>query len=428
MAFGTTPSLQMSSDADAAIVSGEAKGPAAVASANPVDAGMWAAITGVPEQAAADVQDSHETLWASMKTVVVQDLSPSRDAKSQAPALQDSPASSCSSSSTSSSDGDTPRRLVEVAPADRSDAMGMGESVPLDFQDLFGDGEEYAELATMAMPSVQDAQKHLDHILDMRTKIKAISAKYSAPASSDAVLVADVAEGTQPKNAEEDAVPADRSAAQGISAQKDQLPTAYTTLPGGTSVAFTPPVRPRFAGPSARPDSADIANVMEQLGTSLRQFKAAGTESQPEGVSAGGPSAHPSAAVCDMPTTIVDAGGLGDDCSAGFTAICESTAALASDAGDCSVGFTIGGKKGASPASMPADCEVAPAAVLARPADAATLTRRPFAVDEAKLRASTELEAGLKEEMWQSFLAGDDAPVGGDGLPPPEMYFGKLPA
>ena len=57
MTFGTTPSLQMSADADAAIVSGEVKGPAAVASANPVDAGMWAAITGVPDQAAADVQE-----------------------------------------------------------------------------------------------------------------------------------------------------------------------------------------------------------------------------------------------------------------------------------------------------------------------------------------------------------------------------------
>lgn len=44
-------------------------------------------------------------------------------------------------------------------------------------------------------------------------------------------------------------------------------------------------------------------------------------------------------------------------------------------------------------------------------------------VDAAKLAAARCCDEAKREELWRSFLAGDDMPVGGDSLPMPEVYM-----
>lgn len=45
----------------------------------------------------------------------------------------------------------------------------------------------------------------------------------------------------------------------------------------------------------------------------------------------------------------------------------------------------------------------------------------PFS--QEKMLVGRDSDARLQEELWIQFLAGDDQPVGGDGLPPPELYY-----
>eukprot|EP00927_Polykrikos_kofoidii_P061751 TRINITY_DN56586_c0_g1_i1.p1 TRINITY_DN56586_c0_g1~~TRINITY_DN56586_c0_g1_i1.p1 ORF type:complete len:641 (-),score=125.95 TRINITY_DN56586_c0_g1_i1:275-2197(-) len=48
---------------------------------------------------------------------------------------------------------------------------------------------------------------------------------------------------------------------------------------------------------------------------------------------------------------------------------------------------------------------------------------RPWPVSEECLRQGRLAEVSRQEDLWKNFLAGDDAPVGSDTLPPPEIYY-----
>jgi len=49
-------------------------------------------------------------------------------------------------------------------------------------------------------------------------------------------------------------------------------------------------------------------------------------------------------------------------------------------------------------------------------------------VSEERLRRGRAADESRREELWHQFLAGDDRPVGGDALPPPELYYGRRDA
>lgn len=44
-------------------------------------------------------------------------------------------------------------------------------------------------------------------------------------------------------------------------------------------------------------------------------------------------------------------------------------------------------------------------------------------VSEKKFSEGLQRDAQVKEELWHQFLAGDDRPVGGDALPPPDVFY-----
>ena len=43
-----------------------------------------------------------------------------------------------------------------------------------------------------------------------------------------------------------------------------------------------------------------------------------------------------------------------------------------------------------------------------------------WSFSEEKMASAQKAEGAQRAELWERFLAGDDKPVGGDGLPPPE--------
>lgn len=374
------------------------------------------------EGVAKNAQESHEALWASMTTVVVQDCAPSQTVQRCAPPVEDSPASSCcsgSGSSTSESGGDTPRRVVEFpGVADKDDA-------PLAFEDLFGQGEagvscqdasqEAADVVlNMPLPSVTEAQQQLDHIMALRSNIQAISSKYSgsgvvpspeksiAPGSTEAVALP----------VEIIACPETRTVL-GNSSCKEQENVERSVNPKKMSPPASPPKGPtRFFGPAAHPDPADVTNVMQQLGRRLRQLKVAEASTQLAG-NAEVAKNDSGAKALPIAATACASNGAGypvEDRAVGLP--------LGSE------GFAIGGGKTA-PAATAAVADPARAAALSHLAGGPLSGRRPVAVDEEKLRASRELEEKHREEMWKSFLSGDDRPVGSDELPPPELYHGQ---
>ena len=46
----------------------------------------------------------------------------------------------------------------------------------------------------------------------------------------------------------------------------------------------------------------------------------------------------------------------------------------------------------------------------------------PLPHSEERLRAGLAEETIRREELWLRFLAGDDGPVGGESLPPPDLF------
>jgi len=339
--------------------------------------------------AAAGTEESHDTLWASMKTVVVQDCTPDLSPQRQAP-LEDSPAStpaSSSGSSTPDSGGDASPRLVVVnGLAAAADDLA---SDPLAFSDLFGDGGEEEAEVEVTLHSVEEAQFSLDNLLTLRTKIKAISAKYSPPKCREEGALETqgatlCAQESEPQCTEEGALPTDGGEKPKCVDQIALPGDGVTVKANKDVVAFAPPARPAkmFSGPGARPETSDVKHVFQQLATRLQEFKDTGAAAEPD-------------------------------------APCPTSPPSSASGKDGGRGFTIGGA--AVPASTLA-AETAPVATLGRLAGGQAV--KGAAVDDEKLRAATESEEKSREEMWHSFLAGDDRPVGCDGLPPPEAYYG----
>jgi len=227
-----------------------------------------------------------------------------------------------------------------------------------------GVAAEQLSNADLALPSVEEAQSHLDSIRSRRNMLQALSAKYTAPGQTKQA-------GPQQSAAELSAEEVSAMLCTAKAEGERQPPTpAFDAKPK------------RVFGPPARPQVEQASQVMDQLRTCLGKFsKDSATTSTAD----------------RMPAAV---------------------------GGDSSSSFTIGGsvrKKDGSAATVP-NAQKQPRSKKPSGAGIAP-TWTILNLDSKKLKAGKEQEAKRSEELWHQFLAGDDMPVGSDALPTPEQYF-----
>mmetsp|Transcript_96047 Transcript_96047/g.266829 ORF Transcript_96047/g.266829 Transcript_96047/m.266829 type:complete len:497 (-) Transcript_96047:70-1560(-) len=443
---------------------------------------------------------SHETLWTSMQTVIVHD---STGAQARKCAVEDSSASdsesstlahagptlcgparakqrakeaSDSESSTSDSDGGTPCRVVDVESTDVKDGVTLadildggctnsnskGPSIRLGITSegaLVGEASQEGDTDEVRLPSIKKAQQQLHEILSRRSEIDAISSKYSpankagCPKAQTAVSLKISSECiTLPPTV--CTVDATVQVATCAGTTRTGLPHGIETkmsstvgaevanaLPGPS--CGTLPRSVRVCGPSARPDKAQVSDVMRQLGAGLGRLAAQpyavqhvaarvgltncenysqGTSGQDAGPHVffgdkqnqtpisqqGGPAPYSSPAErsCDDFTSIADAGdarmtgttihsGPRDARCADDVAVSAGTAAACAAVSHTASRYLVSDGAASHASSVPAE----PARSIVPSGGNA----RAWPIDKEKLQAGRDQEQYRTEELWHQF-------------------------
>jgi len=462
-------------------------------------------------------EESHEALWTSLSTVIVSD-------KTHAPVkrctVEDSSDSDCESShsesarpakhgttrekldpdqapdsdgSTSDSGSSAPCKVVDVEEeslnakggvtlADllggaSSDAAQQPSAAAVDSELRQGGDEDGARL-----PSVKRAQKQLQEIMSRRSTISAISSKYSpamaagcskerTAATPPGPAQCPPAAPPMPKGAEVDCYQ-DKVDIASLGPSKVDVAAPLTSehaeAEGGAKTTRTGAVgaRPvRMSGRSARPDRAQVSDVLRQLGAGLNGLGARSPASQnrADGAGQGVDVSEPLAACCitraweeAAPLQAGNAAGLPGTAPAqsnrsatplsdNFVGIVDNSSeelAAAKAAWPAEDAATSTGSSGSSaPVSSVASrylvSDEAASAACARESEQLRSARpgagrlegstQAWPIETKKLQEGRKREESRKEELWHQFLAGNDDPVGSD-LPSPESYHGFGPS
>jgi len=459
-------------------------------------------------------EESHEAIWTSMSAVIVGGGTWGA-AKPKQSVVEDSSDSECESGpaedtrpegraatrrrrrpgrasdsdgSTSDSDSSAPCRVVDVAKGSvaAEDGITLADllgGASLDMEELSSQpsaaiGVFAGDEGHMRLPSVERAQKQLQEIILRRSTINAISAKYS-PASGvsrrsekkDIIphgplryppappVMSKIVEATC---SHEDAGAALRSppgspVAAPLSKEgpeaAESLRRVDRRLPDGAG-----PRSGRVYGPSARPDQAQVADVLRQLGAGLsglgtrpKVLQGAVECSDPERVSVFAAASRRSSASEPAPTQADIANTLAGT----GPARCTSTVNPSLDDFVSIVDVSDQGLAGARSAwgedsAAPVACGAADVPVVGvasrylvgdgdarevgscegfRSRSATPYDGHPqvWPIDKEKFQAGRKREELRREELWLEFLAGNDDPVGGDLLPSPDSYHGCGP-
>lgn len=309
--------------------------------------------------------EAHEALWKAMSTLVVAESAAPRPNRS--PVLEDS-----SDSEVEGQEGtvaDVVLRDAEDSESSSSESEEEGlqgeESAmeELSLADLPGESavEDDGLGKACKVPSVRKAERQLQEILSRRGEISNIAAKYRPQP------MAELPPEKKPCQSQAAEVPCEAVAAP-IS-----QPEVASTGRGPSNPASAPRALPvRFSGPSARPDTEQVSDVLRQLGAGLR-----GLGSQPQG------------------------GGARVEALAGKLPEVGSIPAAATR-------YLAPADPGKKSLEAGLDAEGAKA----------------WPIDNAKFQAGRREEESRREELWLEFLAGDNNPVGGHLLPSPESYHG----
>lgn len=389
---------------------------------------------GGPATVPQELEESHDAIWAAMQTVVVRDcaqqLLPSggplleetsdsesggtsegaasntrRDPHDHEASKARGPSSSTSSTSSTLSDDEEklPFRQWQAGGCGGllAERQGGGEECnAVMFSDLFGsdvtrgatdnqvpapsssgmDGDDEAAFESFQLPSVEEARSHLDDILARRREMQAIAARYDTALCQHIKATASAQrQGAPAATVKLAAAPQDSVA---FDSPAEAVKSSGGMGAGGGRGSSTESSRVPILGPRAPPpDAADVSDVLRRLGSGLTRLAASRSSGQ-DGDSAAGP------------------------------------ATFASEDGSRHAGAG----------------ELAP---LSHPQDGKQLEPKPesgagpspaWPVDSRKLQVGREKEATCADALWQSFLAGDDQPVGCDALPSPQQYYTGRPS